>query len=289
MRTERRAGVALVLATFAMTASAAVPEEILKKGTLRVAVYHDFAPFSDDDKGIDVDLGRALAEKLGVKPDFWSFPDAEKVDDDLRNVVWKGHFLWKLPLADVMMHVPCDKYLQGKNEQVKIFGPYYAERLVVARNRNRIPTLVTLEVFNHEKIGVQAETVEDNYLWNAFGGALRMNVVHFPTALDAAKALKKNEIAAVMGRQTALEAVLGDDAKSFGIAPVSTPGLSITGWDIGMAVKADRPELVAALDQAMSELLKEGKVQAIFAKRGLTYLPPRESQASAGSGSSSVK
>ena len=287
MPTERRACIVLLMATWAATASAGVPEEIQQKGRLRVAVYNDFAPFSENEKGIDVEIGSALAAKLGVKPDLWSFPDAEKVDDDLRNVVWKGHFLWKLPLADVMMHVPVDRHLQGKNEQVKIFAPYYAERLVVARNRNRIPNLVTLDVFASEKIGVQAETIEDSYLWNAFGGALRKSLVHYPTAAEAAKALRQNEIAAVMGRQTVLEAVLGDDAKNFGIAPVSTPGLSITGWDIGLAVKADRPELVAALDGAMSELMKEGKIQAIFKQRGLTWLPPREAQGSAaGTGSS---
>jgi polar amino acid transport system substrate-binding protein len=273
---EQRACVVLLMAGWAMLASAGVPEEIKQKGRLRVAVYHEFPPFSDDEKGIDVDVGSALAAKLGVAAEITSFPDAEKVDDDLRNVVWKGHYLRNEPLADVMMHVPVDKRLAEKNEQVKIFAPYYAERLVVARNRARIPNLVTLEVFTSEKIGVQAETVEDSYLWSSFGGALRASVVHFRTMEAAAAALRKNEIAAAMGRQTSLEAGLGDDAKRFGIAPVATPGLSITGWDIGIAVKADRPELAAALDQAMADLFKEGAIQAIFAKRGLTYIPPRE-------------
>jgi ABC-type amino acid transport substrate-binding protein len=284
MRTERQACVVLLMTSWAMAASASVPEDIKQKGRLRVAVYHEFAPFSNDEKGVDVDIASALAAKLGVAAEISSFPDAEKVDDDLRNVVWKGHYLLNQPLADVMMHVPVDRRLAEKNEQVKIFAPYYAERLVVARNRNRIPNLVTLQVFTSEKIGVQSDTVEDSYLWNSFGGALRPNVVHFGTMETATAALRKNEIAAVMGRQVFLEAGLGEDAQRFGIAPVSTPGLSITGWDIGLAVKADRPELAAALDQAMAELLKEGAIQAIFAKRGLTYLPPREPRGGAGSG-----
>jgi ABC-type amino acid transport substrate-binding protein len=275
------------MTSWAMAASAAVPDDVKQKGRLRIAVYKEFAPFSNEEKGVDVEIGRALAAKLGVAAEVTSFPDAEKVDDDLRNVIWKGHFLLNQPLADVMMHVPVDKRLAEKNEQVTIFAPYYAERLVVARNRNRIPQLPTLQAFTSEKIGVQATTVEDFYLWNSFGGALRPNVVHFGTMDAATAALRKNEIAAVMGRQVFLEAGLGEDAQRFAIAPVATPGLGITGWEIGLAVKADRPELVAALDQAMAELMKEGAIQAIFAKRGLTYLPPREPRAGAATGSGS--
>ena len=277
--------VALLMASWAMAASAGVPAEIGEKGRLRVAVYREFPPFSDDEKGIDVDIGKALAAKLGVAAEFTSFKEGERVDDDLRNVVWKGHYLRTEALADVMMHVPVDRWLAQKNEQVRIFAPYYGERLVVARNRNRIPNLVTLDAFTSEKIGVVAQTVEDSYLWNAFGGALRKNVVHFGTSQAAAAALRKNELAAIMGPQTFLEAGLGEDARRFAVAPVATPGLSVTGWDIGLAVKAERKELAAALEQAMADLLKSGAIQALFATRSITYLAPREQVSRASSGS----
>jgi polar amino acid transport system substrate-binding protein len=285
MRIEMRVCLAAMALSSGAVAAAADLQQIKDRGRLLVAVYGDFAPFSDDGQGLDVDLGKALAEKLGVAAEIMTFREGEKVDDDLRNVIWKGHYLRKEQLADVMMHVPVDSRLAEKNEQVSIFGPYYSERLVVARNRNRIPNLVTLEVFTSEKIGVQAETVEDNYLLNAFGGALRQNVVHFSTTAQATAALQKNEIAAAMGRQTVIEAGLGEDAKRFGIAPVATPGLRLTGWDIGVAVKADRPELAAALDRAMADLLADGTVQRLFAKRGLTYSAPRVTASNAASGS----
>ena len=284
MSIERLCCAALLMASWALAASADIPEEIGQKGRLRVAVYREFPPFSEEEKGIDVDIGSALAAKLGLKAEITTFREGEQVDDDLRNVLWKGHYLWQAALADVMMHVPVDQRLAEKNEKVRIFAPYYAERLVVARNRNRIPNLVTLEVFTSEKIGVVSQTVEDGYLWNSFGGALRPNVVHFGGSQAAAAALRKNEIAAIMGPQTFLEAGLGEDATRFSIAPVATPGLSITGWDIGLAVKADRPELAAALDGAMTELRREGAIQALFVKRGISYLPPRELPGSAPKG-----
>ncbi len=272
----RRPGPAacLALAAWALPAPAATFEEIKQDGTLHVAVYRDFAPFADEGKGIDVDVANALAGKMGLKAEVKAYPDADSVDGDLRNIIWRGHPLWRERLADVMMHVPVDEYLKSKNEQVRILAPYFRERLVVARNRNRIPQLPTLEVFTREKIGVQAETLEDHYLVTSFSGLLRPNVVHYGTVQAAAAALRKNEIPAAMGRQTILEAGLGEDAPRFEIGPVATPGLVVSGWDLGVAVKADNPELAAAIDKAMAELRQDGSIERIFAKRGLSYRPP---------------
>ena len=209
-----RAGLALAASWLALAgilvddrpASAATFEEIKQSGKLHVAVYRDYAPFADKGKGIDVDVADALAAKMGLTAEVKAYPDADSVDGDLRNIIWRGHPLWRERLADVMMHVPVDPRLQARNEQVTILAPYFRERLVVARNRVRIPQLPTLQAFSREKIGVQAETLEDRYLMQSFGGLLRENVVHFGSLLDAAIALRKNEIPAVMGRQTILEA-----------------------------------------------------------------------------------
>lgn len=270
-----RSLIALVAWSMAVSAvSAATFEDIKASGRLHVAVYHDYPPFADGGQGIDVDVGNALAEKLGLKAEVKAYPDADSIDGDLRNIIWRGHPLWKERLADVMMHVPVDPYVIQKNEQVRIFAPYFRERLVVARNRVRIPQLPTLQVFTSEKIGVQVETVEDRYLVSGFGGLLRENVVHFATLAAATAALTKGEVAAVMGRQTLIEAGLGDQASRFEISTAPTPGIAISGWALGLAVKADNPELAAALEKAMAELLKEGAIERIFKKRGLSYRAP---------------
>ena len=270
-----RSLIALVAWSMAVSAvSAATFEDIKASGRLHVAVYHDYPPFADGGQGIDVDVGNALAEKLGLKAEVKAYPDADSIDGDLRNIIWRGHPLWKERLADVMMHVPVDPYVIQKNEQVRIFAPYFRERLVVARNRVRIPQLPTLQVFTSEKIGVQVETVEDRYLVSGFGGLLRENVVHFATLAAATAALTKGEVAAVMGRQTLIEAGLGDQASRFEISTAPTPGIAITGWELGLAVKADNPELAAALEKAMGEVLGEGAIERIFKKRGLSYRAP---------------
>ena len=278
MRTDRLGpGVALAVAV-AVTSVAALAEDAplrtRQPGVLRVAVYREYAPFADDGKGIDVEIGKALAEKLGLKAEVRAYPDADSIDGDLRNIIWKGHPLWREEIADVMLHVPVDPHVIKKNDQVTIFGPYFRERLVVARNRLRIPQLPTLQVFATEKIGVEVESMEDRYLVGSFGGLLRENVVHFGTLADATAALVKGEVSAVMGRQTLIEAGLGSAASRFEIATAPTPGIQTTGWELGMAVKADNPDLVAALGRAMTQLLQEGVVERAFARRGLSYRAP---------------
>ena len=134
----------------AAAVSAAPLEEIQRTGVLHVAVYKDFAPFADEGHGIDVDVAKALAAKLGVAAEVKGYPDADDIDGDLRNIIWRGHPLWRERLADVMMHVPVDPYLIQKNEQVRIFAPYFRERLVVARNKVRIPNRATLQIFTTE-------------------------------------------------------------------------------------------------------------------------------------------
>ena len=115
--------------------------KVKDSGVLKVAVYHDFAPFSEGrtkTTGIDVDIAEALAKKLGVKLSLLPFDAGENVNDDLRNMVWKGHYLGYGP-ADVMLHVPVDPIVINTNRQVTIFAPYYRETVIMALNTKRIP------------------------------------------------------------------------------------------------------------------------------------------------------
>ena len=121
----------------ALPARADALETIRQRGRLRVAVYTDFAPYSmAGAKGIDADLGRALAAKLGVSAEIVAYNADEDMNDDLRNMVWKGHYLGYGP-ADVMLHVPVDKYFMQQNKQALIFAPYMREQVVLVQELER--------------------------------------------------------------------------------------------------------------------------------------------------------
>lgn len=252
-------------------------EVVQQKQQLRIAVYKDFPPYSFQGKGIDVDLALALAERLGVRPEIVWFSAAEDMNDDLRNMVWKGHYLGTQP-ADVMMHVPVDNHLASQNDKVRIFSPYHVEAVAVARDPSRVPAMsgsaaIALEVFTREKVGVERGTLADAFLLGALNGRLRDNVTHYGSVVQATEGLKKGEVAAVMAPRTELEAALGNDGH-YTLGPVKMPELKVDNWALGMAVKADSPQLAEALGKALADLERDGTVTKIFARYGVTRQAP---------------
>jgi len=251
--------------------------EFRERGRLRIAVYNDFLPFSDKgQRGIDVELARALAGKLGLAAEIVGFNADEDMNDDLRNMVWKGHYLGTQP-ADVMMHVPVDEGLAKANDRVRIFGAYYREGLALARNPARVPAVsgsaaVALEVFTREKIGVETASLADSFLLAVLNGRLQDNIVHFTTTEQAAVALAGGQVAAVLGPRSELEMALA--ARSgWPIETPQLPELKVNSWPLGMAVKVQEAELAAALGRALAELQQDGTVAAIFKRHGISHLP----------------
>jgi len=268
------AGLALGVAASAATAET---PPTMDAGRLRVAVYNDFPPYSDKGKGVDVAIGRELAKRLGLDPEIIGYTADEDMNDDLRNMVWKGHYLGTRP-ADVMLHVPVDSYLAQKNEQVHIFGPYHLESVAIARNADRVPPVsgsaaLALEVFTREKMGVETASLADNFMVSVLNGRLRENVTHFPTVSLAVEALKQGDVSAVMATRSELENALGQGAR-FPVTPVEMPELRVKGWPLGMAVKADNVALEDALRQAMDGLYRDGTLDRIFAEYGITRQSP---------------
>lgn len=258
-------------------AAAAGPLETMTPGRLRVAVYNDFAPYSGGGKGIDVAIGQELAKRLGLQPEVVEFTADENMNDDLRNMVWKGHYLGTRP-ADVMLHVPVDSYLEEQNDKVRIFGPYHLESMAVVRDPARVPPLTgsaarALEVFTREKIGVELESLADGFLLQVLNGRLRDNVVHFRSVALALKALEAGEIAAVMATRAEIEGATKAGSR-FEIGGVDMPELRIKGWPLGMAVKAEADGLREALTAAMQEIQRDGTLERIFGEFGVTHRTP---------------
>lgn len=251
-------------------------DAIRAKGEIRVAVYNDFPPYSSAGRGADVELAQAIATRLGVRADLVWFNADENMDDDLRNMVWKGHYLGGRT-AHLMMHVPVDPLLMESNDKVRIFAPYCREQLAFARNTLRIPNfsgMAGLEAFTREKVGAETATLADDFLMGAFGGRIRGNVVHFRSLTEAAAALNGGQVAAVMGPYGELEGAIGRGAPNIAIQPFRPTGIAVSAWNVGVAVKQDNPELAAAVEQAIRALLDEGTVQRIFAAQGVTHSPP---------------
>jgi polar amino acid transport system substrate-binding protein len=244
-------------------------------GRIRIAVYKDFPPYSNAGEGIDVDIAKALAARLGVTLDLmWVQASDESMEDDLRNAVWKGHYLGG-GTADVMLHVPVDPRFAARNDKVKITGAYHRESLQIAHDTARLPELASVDDLVGKPVGVETATAQDSFLLGAVGGRLQPTVVHFRSASDAMAALRKGEVVAVMAQRAELEEGLkGSDRAVFVISSIPTPGLAQRGWIVGVAVKAENAALAAAIDEALVAMLEDGTIAGIFKARGITHFRP---------------
>jgi ABC-type amino acid transport substrate-binding protein len=262
-------------------------DTVIESGYLKVGMYENFPPYSYEvdgvAKGIDADVGRRVAEELGVEfRPHWIVPD-ENLGDDLRNNVWKGHYLDKKRLADVMLRVPYDKqfaYMQDStgeymNEQVVLFAPYQMETWQIGFNPGKLDDVTTIGLFQYHPIGVETDTLPDFYLSSAFGGRLRSQVRHYPNVADAFEAMEAGDVSAVMGTRAEIDHELGLRPDSgFKAASNGFPGVGKQVWDVGMAVKHTHRQLGYAIEAIVDEMVRSGEMQTLFTRNGLRYSIP---------------
>ncbi|BEP52443.1 MULTISPECIES: ABC transporter substrate-binding protein [Variovorax] len=261
------------VAALAGTARAGALERIRARGTLSVAIYQDMPPFHVAGEGIDIELARALAGALDVKLSLLPFLADENMGDDLRNMVWRGHYLGFGP-ADVLLHVPVDRPLMDETPQALIFAPYYRERVVLARRLDRLPQLDTLSALGDAKVAVSGKTLAGWLMIGADNGAYRDQLDTQPKdGAEAARALQRGEVAAAAGLASEIESVLRGDAR-FAIAPLPSPRLQRNGWAVGMAVKKDATDLAQALQAGVNALVQSGRLRTLFEGGNVAWQAP---------------
>ena len=149
--------------------------QILERGLIEFAVYKDFPPYSyvenGKQKGIDVEIAQALGKALDLNVSIRMIGADENVEDDLRNNVWKGHYLGG-GVADVMLHAPYDREYSARVDQVSFVAPYQLEQLAFAVDTRKTGQDPTLAAFASMPIGVELDTLSDFYLLRALNGQI---------------------------------------------------------------------------------------------------------------------
>ena len=271
-------------------------DDVIASGHLIVGVYHDFPPYSylvdGQPAGVDVELGKAIAAAFNLELQLhWITPD-ENLEDDLRNNVWKGHYLDKnaenplamKKVADVMMRVPYDRefaYRQDPqtgemvNEQVVMFGPYQRESWRVAFDAKKIDAVKTMAVFQYYPIGVEIDSLPDFYLTSGFQGRMRKNVHHYGNARKAFAAMQEGKVYAVMAMRSEIDHLLfiANDPR-FAVAENGFPTMGKQKWDVGMAVKSSYRQLGYAVEEVVDKMVRSGEMASLFSRYGLTYELP---------------
>lgn len=272
---SRRIAASIILSACALTSMSpafADLDRIRRAGVLKVAVYEEFPPYSSKKEGIDVDLAEALAKKLGLKLSLLPFTAGENLNDDLRNMVWKGHYLGYGP-ADVMLHVPYDRQLVAANPQVEIFAPYHTETVRLVRNVRKVPDYSGMDSLAGKSIGVEKVSISGALLLGESDGKFRDTTRIFSTATEALEKLKAGELDAVLANRSEIESVLRSDP-NFEMHEVQFQRLPRKGWIAAMAVKKENLELARELQVATNELFESGEMAKIFAKHGVQIVKP---------------
>lgn len=261
-------------------ASARPLDEVVASGTLRVAVYDDNAPFSDagqgSPRGIDVDLAKAIAEALKVRLDLRLVDAGENVDGDLRLNLWRGDLAGSA-LVDLMLHVPNDRLLALRNEQIFLTPPYVDQRLAFAYRTDKLAAFETLADIGDHAVAAEGASAADILVLTAEGGRFRANLRHFKDFDAAAKAYLAGETPLLTGTRAAIEAALFAAKAPMDVnrvTEVQGPGPIKTAWDLGGAVRTDSRDLAYAVGEAMTALRAQGHLKTIWGSYGVTYKEP---------------
>ncbi len=262
-------------------AKAATYDEIMQRGNMVVAVYRDFPPFSyrqgENVVGIDVEVAKAVCQRMGLKAIIREQTAGETVSDDLRNVVWKGHYL-EHNTADMMLHIPVDRDFMLSNSEAAIFAPYFRDRLAVVTDPEQISSYQGLDDFFDHKVGVEMGSLADQYLLTIHDGKLIDHVVHYRGLTKAVDGLFKKDVAGVMGVRSEIEGALSAQDRKYRVVPMTLPGLFNGEWVLGMAVKSSNRQLANAVEDVVAALIADGTIPAIFKSAGLAYIPAYEKQ-----------
>lgn len=250
-------------------------DTIQDRGWMVFAAYEDFPPWSWKEKGqprgVDIEIGRLIAEDLGVEARFKFVAAGENLDADLRNWVWKGPIVGG-SVANVLLHVPIDSNYTCRVEQVVFTGQSYRQQIAIAYDLEEYEDDPPLPAyFRFDTVAVENDSIADFYLSSLAGGQLLSNIRRYPTMAEAMDALAAGEVKAAMGPRAQLQFEL---AEGIAVHEPPLPGFSVGSWTVGVGVNHRYRPLAYSVDDAVYRAIQDGRMEAIFAEFGLTWTAP---------------
>ena len=157
-----------------------------------------------------------------------------------------------------------------------MLGPYEEERWQVAFDRRRLDAVASVAVFQQHPIGVEVDSVPSFYLTSVFNGMLSAKTHHYPSVQQAFGALRAGQVDAVMAMRGEIDWQLHKAADpQLALAENAYPNMGKQVWEIGMAVHESNRQLAYAVEEALEGLIRDGRLQALYARYGLRYEVPQ--------------
>ena len=235
------------------SASASTEMKLVKEGKLLIATSPDFPPFENLENGemvgLDIEIGKAVAEKLGLEPEFVSL----QFDSILTGVA-----------AGTQADVGISGFTVDpeRAKTVDFSDSYYVDDLSVAvmKNNADITADNADEALNKEGvvIAVQSGTSGETYVKENYPKA---TVQPYGNSTDAFAALQSGQANAVCTNKAVVERML---ANAYTDAQVVKS--IATGEEYAVAVAQENKALTAAINKALEELQADGTIDALVAK-----------------------
>lgn len=235
------------------SASASTEMKLVKEGKLLIATSPDFPPFENLENGemvgLDIEIGKAVAEKLGLEPEFVSLQF-----DSILTAVAAG------TQADVgISGLTVDP---ERAKTVDFSDSYYVDDLSVAAMKNNADITADNadEALNKEGvvIAVQSGSSGETYVKENYPKA---TVSPYGNSTDAFAALQSGQANAVCTNKAVVERML---ANAYTDAQVVKS--IATGEEYAVAVAQENKALTAAINKALEELQADGTIDALVAK-----------------------
>lgn len=233
--------------TSAATSEAGADEgyKLTTEGTLTMATNAQFPPYEyydgDDVIGIDADIAKAIADKMGLKL---------KIEDMEFDSIITAVSTGKADLGLAGMTVDPDR-----QKNVDFSDPYATGVQVIIVKEDS--TIAKPDDLKGKKIGVQLATTGDQYATNDYG---KDSVVQYNKGSDAVMALTQGQVDAVI--------IDNEPAKSYVAA---NKGLKILDTEYvtenyAACIAKDNTGLTKAVNKALAELKADGTLQKIVDK-----------------------
>lgn len=231
---------------------------------LRVCVESHSLPMSmsHPDRGIDVELARAIGQRLERPVAFvWHAPGIalDRAILDGRCDLAPGAVLDEGSIAR-----------SGVPDGLALTTPYAGAGYLLLR-RADAPPVRRLSELGDERIGVEMESVA---IYTLKQRGHRVYALDDYSAVIRALADGRIDYGYLWGP---LAAWVAADREELRVAPEFEP---VERWDLAFAVAAGDAPLRSAVDRAIAAMVRADEVAAIFGRWGVPYLPPRATAAS---------
>lgn len=249
----------LVMATFLFAGcgssnSSTATTDPLKDGVLSIAVDDTYLPmeFRDDKNelvGFDIDFGKALADKLGVKPEFTT-------------VAWDGIFTG-LTANQYDIIISSTSVTPERQKSYSQSDPYISNGIVIVSRTDDANKATTFEMLDGKTVGVQLETSADIAAQKLIEQTGKnVNLKQFDAMLDAFSALEGKQIDYIMTDSGVAEYYAAQKPDVFTVSS-TTP---LTNEPIGTTTTKENAALTEKINTAIKELRSEGKLKEISQK-----------------------